>query len=129
MHGQPHISIFITCLKYSVPIFVEEIYKMQRLEVSGAVRPLYGSLGVKGLTKVILLCWHHALHAARLWNNLVNWCVSVRARSPACGYERKRKGVTAMVWRVWEKATFCCQNVQSGCSFSLSWRIKDLHYF
>jgi hypothetical protein len=27
-------------LKYSVPIFVEEIYKMQRLEVSGAVRPL-----------------------------------------------------------------------------------------
>jgi hypothetical protein len=23
---------------------------MQRLEVSGAVRPLYGSLGVKGLT-------------------------------------------------------------------------------
>ena len=25
------------------------IYIMQRLEVSGAVRPLYGSLGVKGL--------------------------------------------------------------------------------
>ena len=24
---------------------------MQRLEVSGAVRPLYGSLGVEGLTK------------------------------------------------------------------------------
>jgi hypothetical protein len=24
---------------------------MQRLEVSGAVRPIYGSLGVKGLTK------------------------------------------------------------------------------
>jgi hypothetical protein len=24
---------------------------MQRLEVSGAVRPLYGSLGVKGLTE------------------------------------------------------------------------------
>ena len=37
------------CLKYSLPIFVEYIYKMQRLEVSGAVRPLYGSLGVKGL--------------------------------------------------------------------------------
>jgi len=31
---------YIPCLKYSVPIFVEEIYKMQRLEVSGAVRPL-----------------------------------------------------------------------------------------
>ena len=31
---------YIPCLKYSVPIFVEQIYKMQRLEVSGAVRPL-----------------------------------------------------------------------------------------
>ena len=30
----------IPCLKYSVPIFVEQIYKMQRLEVSVAVRPL-----------------------------------------------------------------------------------------
>jgi hypothetical protein len=35
------------CLKYSVPIFVEYIYKMQRLEVSGAVRHVYRSLGVK----------------------------------------------------------------------------------
>ena len=26
---------------------------MQRLEFSGAVRPLYGSLGVKGLTVII----------------------------------------------------------------------------
>jgi hypothetical protein len=40
---------YIQCLKYSVPIFVEYIYKIQRLEVSGAVRPLYGSLGVRGL--------------------------------------------------------------------------------
>ena len=30
------------CLKYSVPIFVEQIYKMQRLEVSGAVDPYMG---------------------------------------------------------------------------------------
>ena len=30
---------YITCLKYSVPIFVELIYKMERLEVSCAVRP------------------------------------------------------------------------------------------
>ena len=37
------------CLKYSVSTFVEQIYKMQRLEVSGAVRPIYGSLGVKRL--------------------------------------------------------------------------------
>ena len=28
------------------------IYKMQRLEVRGAVRPLYGSLGVKGLRQL-----------------------------------------------------------------------------
>ena len=31
---------YIPCLKYSLPIFVEEIYKIQRLEVSGTVRPL-----------------------------------------------------------------------------------------
>ena len=31
---------YIPILKYSVPIFVEYIYKMQRLGVSGAVRPL-----------------------------------------------------------------------------------------
>ena len=29
------------------------MYKMQRLEVSGAVRPLYGSLGFKGLISCI----------------------------------------------------------------------------
>jgi len=31
---------YIPCLKYSVLIFVEYIYKMELLEVSGAVRPL-----------------------------------------------------------------------------------------
>ena len=31
---------YIPCLKYSVPIFVEQIYKMQHSEFSGAVRPL-----------------------------------------------------------------------------------------
>ena len=31
---------YIPCLKYSVPIFAEYIYKMQLVEVSGAVRPL-----------------------------------------------------------------------------------------
>jgi len=31
---------YIPCLKYSVPIFVEYIYIMQHLEVSGAVQPL-----------------------------------------------------------------------------------------
>jgi hypothetical protein len=44
------------CLKYSVRIFVEEIFKMQRLEVSGAVRPIYGSLGFKGLSMTSLCC-------------------------------------------------------------------------
>ena len=34
-------------------MFVELIYKMQRLEVSGAVRPIYGSLGVKRLTGAV----------------------------------------------------------------------------
>ena len=37
------------CLKYSVLIFVEYIYKMQRLEVSSAVCPMYGLLGIKRL--------------------------------------------------------------------------------
>ena len=37
------------CLKYSVSIFVEQIFKMQRLEVSCAVRRLYTSFGAKGL--------------------------------------------------------------------------------
>ena len=30
--------------------YICRIYKMQRLEVSGAVRPIYGSLGVKRLS-------------------------------------------------------------------------------
>ena len=34
---------------FKVPIYIY-IYKMQRLEVSGAVRPLYVSLGIKGLS-------------------------------------------------------------------------------
>jgi len=31
---------YVPCLKYSLPIFVEQIYKMQRLVVSSAVQPL-----------------------------------------------------------------------------------------
>ena len=42
----------LKCLKYSVTAFVEWIYKMQRLEVSGAVRLIYKSLGVKGLNSI-----------------------------------------------------------------------------
>jgi len=33
------------------------MYKMQRLEVSGAVRPIYGSLGVKQLRMNTGLCY------------------------------------------------------------------------
>jgi hypothetical protein len=44
---------YAACLKYSVQIFVEEIFKMQRLEVSGVVRHIYiyiyMSLGGRGL--------------------------------------------------------------------------------
>jgi hypothetical protein len=32
---------------------------MQRLEVSGAVRPIYGSLGAKGLTAFEIHEWIH----------------------------------------------------------------------
>jgi len=34
---------------------------MKRLEVSGAVRPLYGSLGVKGLMNEDAICWINPL--------------------------------------------------------------------
>ena len=41
---------------------------MQRLEVIGAVRPIYGSLGVKGLNPfchmLALLGAHHILHVS-----------------------------------------------------------------
>ena len=42
------------CFKHSIPTFVEWIYKIQRLEVSSAVRLLYRSLGVKGQAIKIL---------------------------------------------------------------------------
>jgi hypothetical protein len=42
-------KIFSTCICWI------NIYKMQRLEVSGAVRPIYGSLGVKRLTQFFLI--------------------------------------------------------------------------
>ena len=40
---------YAACLKYSVCIFVEQIFKMERLEVSTAVRHIYMSLGFKRL--------------------------------------------------------------------------------
>ena len=38
---------------------------MQRLEVSGAVRPIYGSLGVRGLTLWLGLAWLGLDYAAK----------------------------------------------------------------
>ena len=49
LHFEEKNGEYRACLKYLVPVFVEEIYTMQRLEVSGAVRLIYRSLGVKGL--------------------------------------------------------------------------------
>ena len=40
---------------------------MQRLEVSGAVRPLYGSLGVKGLIEQYSKFLLHTLQALYMW--------------------------------------------------------------
>ena len=54
LHFEEKNGEYRACLKYSVHIFVEKIYKLQRLEVSGAVRPIYGSLGVKRLITVQL---------------------------------------------------------------------------
>ena len=42
--------------KYSIPTFVEWVHKMQRLEVSSAVRLIYGSLGVKKLNYKDFTC-------------------------------------------------------------------------
>jgi len=44
---------------------------MQRLEVSGAVRPLYGSLGVKGLRS------HRILNVSRIRVKLIQTEVEV----------------------------------------------------
>jgi len=38
---------------------------MQRLEVSGAVRPLQGSLGVKGLIRHFAVCLH-SIHSDKI---------------------------------------------------------------
>ena len=43
--------------------------KMQRLEVSGAVRPLYGSLGVKGLRCIFYIINFHQLS----FNTAIQW--------------------------------------------------------
>ena len=44
---------------------------MQRLEVSGAVRPIYGSLGVEGLIVVFVFCGG----VAGVWRRVTVWLV------------------------------------------------------
>ena len=44
---------------------------MQRLEVSGAVRPIYGSLGVKGLTRILALDHGHLVNLVGKENQTV----------------------------------------------------------
>jgi len=55
-------------------------------------------------------------------------CVSARAFYCVWVWEKETKRQSHGFRRVGEK-TFCCENVQPGCSFSLSRRINDLHYF
>jgi len=43
---------------------------MQRLEVSGAVRPLYWSLGVKGLNSKTFTCKRLTYCEWRLWSDI-----------------------------------------------------------
>jgi hypothetical protein len=49
-------GVCAACLKYSVRVFVEQIFKMHCLDVSCTVRPIDLSLGFKGLkgTRVYL---------------------------------------------------------------------------
>ena len=52
---------------------------MQRLEVSGAVRPLYGSLGVKGLSHAVYISNLERPSAATVRSTLTR-CVHLRHR-------------------------------------------------
>ena len=62
---------------------------MQRLEVSGAVRPIYGSLGVKGLSMICIFrievwscltentdCLQNKCHAVNIYREITYlfWC-------------------------------------------------------
>ena len=81
---------YAACLKYSVRIFIEEIYKMQHLEVSDAVRHIYIYIYVirrlrvinfgsrwsalsRLVTKMLLLClfywWRNRVPLSVISNN------------------------------------------------------------
>jgi hypothetical protein len=58
---------------------------MQRLVVSGAVRPLYGSLGLKGLTNSQFLITHLYVFTAGCSHELNNFftaCVQIHRHAP-----------------------------------------------
>ena len=57
---------------------------MQRLEVSGAVRPLYGSLGVKGL-----------MHKILFYNKFIIWLYMFRA---LCAHHQEVKIALYSIW-------------------------------
>ena len=81
---------YIPCLKYSVPIFVEKIYKMQRLEVSGAVRPLQSSLGVKGLiSRNLKLQLYNTLIRRTITYASEAWVLKENVTNKVMIYERK----------------------------------------
>ena len=96
------------CLKFSVPVFVEQIYKMQRLEVSGAVRPIYGSLGVKRLICTFFLSQWPILPSPKIvtfppelpcihyfWNG----CTISSCGSRLVGYGQRSRNLTFMPGR------------------------------
>jgi len=51
---------------------------MQRLEVNGAVRPIYGSLGVKGLRSILILSFETRVYASVYAYGLPKLCVPRR---------------------------------------------------
>ena len=64
---------------------------MQRLEVSGAVRPIYGSLGVKRLS----MWWLHTLQA--VLHCVLHGC-SESVFSSICKGKSKRKAIPLQAW-------------------------------
>jgi hypothetical protein len=79
-------------LKYSVSIFVEQIFKMQRLKVSCAERLIYMSLGVKGINPTGHVM-HQQFNIQQLYvlpptHYIHVFCIYLRTNSDLCGWYR-----------------------------------------
>ena len=67
---------------------------MQRLEVSGVVRPLYGSLGVKGLRDIVNMCtqkWTHRVPSRKNVDSIPDgghWNIFVGQNAPGASVKR-----------------------------------------